>query len=215
MAGGLKRRVAEGGEKKEFDAIPNLEDGQEYEGRLVYVADLGLHTREFKGEVKSPCQKIALGIEILGEEVELEDGVVPRVLWTKPFNIFFQLTDKGKEIEYYKIFESGAEAEEEADWDAQLGKPVSVLVTHFKKDDNTYDNIKSLAPIPLKYQKDIEEAKIEPCIGDADDEDNACTKALYGLSKWMFEQRIEEDGEVVEDFDGDISSFGPDDEIPF
>ena len=214
MAGRLKRRVAEGGEKKEFDAIPNLVDGQEYEGRLVYVADLGLHTREFKGEVKPPCQKIALGIEILGEEVELEEVTVPRVLWTKPFNIFFQLTDKGKEIEYYKIFEPGAEAEGEADWDAQLGKPVSVLITHFKKEDNTYDNIKSLAPIPLKYQKDIEEAKIDPCIGDADDEENACTKALYGLARWMFEQRIAEEGEQGEEEEGEEFDMD-DDKIPF
>jgi len=209
---GLKRRIVASDEKKEFDSIPNLVNGQEYEGRLVYVADLGLHTREFKGEVKTPCQKIALGIEILGETVELEDSTVPRVLWTKPFNIFFQLTDKGKEIEYYKIFEPGAEAEEEADWDAQLGKPVSVLITHFKKDDNTYDNIKSLAPIPLKYQEGIEKATIEPCIGDADDEENACTRALYGLVKWMFEQRLTEESlpEVPEG-----GAFNPEDDIPF
>jgi len=211
---GLKRRVVEGSEKKEFDSIPNLVNGQEYEGRLVYVADLGLHTREFKGEVKTPCQKIALGIEILGETVELEDATVPRVLWTKPFNIFFQLTDKGKEIEYYKIFEPGAEAEEEADWDAQLGKPVSVLITHFKKDDNCYDNIKSLAPIPLKYQEGIEEATIEPYIGDADDEKNACTKALYGLAKWVFEQRIVEES-FTEEIEEEEGAFDPDDEIPF
>lgn len=212
---GLKRRGAAPEKSENKIDIPNLVEGQEYEGRLVYVADLGLHKREYKGEEKTPCQKIALGIEIIGETVELDDKVVPRLLWVKPFNIFFQLTDKGKEIEYYKIFEPGAKADTVVDWDLQLGKPVSVLISHYKKDDKCYDNIDSLSGIPVKYQADIPPATIDPCIGDADDEDNACTKALYGLSKWMFEQRIDDNPSAQEPSPVDPGFDPDDDDIPF
>ncbi len=209
---GLKRRGA-APEKSETIDIPNLVEGQEYEGRLVYVADLGLHERIFGKEVKSPCQKIALGIEIIGETVELDDKTVPRLLWVKPFNIFFQLTDKGKEIEYYKIFEPGAKADTVADWDEQLGKPVSVLISHHKKDDKCYDNIASLAGIPVKYQADIPPATIDPCIGDSDHAENECTKALYGLSKWMYEQRI--DDNTAKKPSPVAAAFDPEDDLPF
>ena len=46
----------------------SLEAG-EYDARLVYVADLGVHQDEYKGEVKNPAQKIALGLEIVGETI--------------------------------------------------------------------------------------------------------------------------------------------------
>lgn len=207
---GLKRRGAGKVQEKTSDFI-NLVDGQEYEGRLVYVADLGLHERKFGTEVNPPCQKIALGIEIIGEVVELEDGkTVPRILWDKPLNIYHELTEKGNELVAYKVFNPKAKAETVADWDKQLGKPVSVLITHFNKDDKVYDNIDTLTAIPVRYQADIPAAVTEPCIGDADDEDNACTKALFGLAKWMYERRIDEGipgQEEPEELD--------DDDIPF
>ena len=208
---GLKRR-GEKTEGKDLPKIPNLENGGEYEGRLVYVADLGLHEREYMGEKKPDVQKIALGIEIIGETVELEDGTVPRLLWVKPFNIYWKMSDKGAEFGYYKVFEPSAVADTVADWELQLGKCCSVTITHVKdkKDPSVvYDNIQNIVGIPAKYQKNIGAATIEPCVGDADDEDNPATKALYGLSRWMYDQRIVE-GDTQED-----SGFDPDDEIPF
>ena len=203
----LKRRTVETKDSK--SAIQNLTNGGEYEGRLVYVADLGLQERNYNGDEKPPCQKIALGIEILGESVVLEDKEVPRLLWTKPFNIFSNLTEKGKELEYYKIFDGTAQADEEADWDAQLNKPVNVTIVHSKNGDATYDNIASMSAIPQKYQKDVAAAELEPAIGDSDDPDNVVTKSLYGLTKWTYDRRIVEDG-VQDD-----PPFDVDDEIPY
>ena len=210
----LKRR-SEQSENKSSATFTNLDPG-EWEGRLVYVADLGLHAREYKGEAKPAAQKIALGIEMVGNTVTIDGEEKPRLLWTKPFNIFHSLTEKGTEMKYYNIFEPNAGDGDDADWDAQLGKPVSVNVVHVKKDDATYDNISSLAPIPKKYQKDVGEATIEPCIGDADDEENACTKALYGLTRWTYDRRIDE-GPTKQHPETHMKepAYNDDDEIPF
>ena len=201
----LKRRSPKGEGKSNLN-IPNLTNGEEYEGRLVYIADLGMHINAYKGEIKPDVQKLALGIEILGQSFEDEEGnTLPRLLWTKPFNIFHTLTEKGKELEYYKIFDGTAQPNVVADWDAQLDKPVSVTILHVKKDDAVYDNIANLAAIPVKYQKNVEASTITPAIGDVDDDENAATKALYGLTRWMVERRITEQQEVAgEDYEDDI-----------
>jgi hypothetical protein len=162
----------------------------------VYVADLGLQTREYKGEEKPPAQQIALGIEIIGQTITLDDKEVPRMLWTRPFNIFSNLTEKGVELQYYKVFDPSAQPDGDADWDAQMGKPCNAFIVNTPgrgaNAGNIYDNIDSLTPIPAKYQAGVGPALIEPCIGDADDEENACTKALYGLAKFVYDKRIEE-----------------------
>jgi len=44
----------------------------EYEARLIYVADCGLQLREYKGEVKSPAQQVALCFEVLGSTVTVD-----------------------------------------------------------------------------------------------------------------------------------------------
>lgn len=192
----LKRRSVESNNNKETSNIipSNLVDGQEYEGRLVYVADLGLQERNFKGEEKPPAQQISLGIEIIGEVVEYEDGETkPKLLWTQPFYIYGKMSEKGKEFAYYKIFEPTAKEKEDADWDAQLGKPCNVIIKQVEKEDVTYDNIGSLAPIPRKYHPDIAEAITEPMVGDADDPENKCTKSLFGLARWIWDRRLNED----------------------
>ncbi len=66
----LQRRTESNGGGGGAD-IPNLEAG-EHEGRLVYVADLGLQHMVYKGEDKGNIQQIALGFEILGEAGEEE-----------------------------------------------------------------------------------------------------------------------------------------------
>jgi len=169
--------------------IPNLDAG-EHEGRLVYVADLGLQKQEYKGEVKPDAQQIALGIEIVGQTVEIDDKEVPRLLWTKPFNIFATLTPKGNELKMFSVFDPSANEGELPDWDEQLGKPCSIVVEHVHKDDKVYDNIKSVLAIPAKYQDGVEAASITPAIGDSDEADNVVNKALFGLSKYVFDGRV-------------------------
>lgn len=187
----LKRRTPqqEGGNEE----YSKLEPG-EYIGRLVYVADLGLQERSYKGDVKPPCQQISLGIEILDHPVTIDGAEVPRILWTKPFNIFHKMGEKSKEFEMYRVFDPKAQAGEVANWESVLGVPCNVIVGREQgKDGREYDKIENLTAIPSQFRKGIPEAQTVPCIGDADDENNPATKALYGLAKWKWEHRIDED----------------------
>jgi len=212
----LKRRTVNSGNSNTSSVVSgNLVDGQEYEGRLVYVADLGLQAREYKGEQKDPAQQLSLGIEIIGETVEFEDGLTkPKILWTSPFYIYSKMSDKGKEYLNYKVFEPTAQADSVPDWEGQLDKPCSVTIKHASKDGNTYDNIGSITPIPKKYQDSVGEAVTEPCIGDADDPNNEATKALFGLAKWAYDRRL---NEAVYD-QGEVEykePYGDSTDIPF
>ena len=178
---------------KEKSDFINLPEG-EYEGRLIYVADLGLQERSYKGEEKPPAQQISLGIELLGQTVEFDGETKPRLMWTKSFNIFSTMNEKGKEYMYYSVFNPKAEVDTVADWDKVLGEPCSVTVRHRQGKgeyaDSVFDEISSLAPIPSKYRASVPEAELKPCVGDAEDPDNAATKALYGLSKYIWNKRL-------------------------
>ena len=191
----LPRRGSQTTERPASDSqYTNLTEN-EYEGRLVYVADLGLQEREYKGEVKPPAQQVSLGIEILGVPVEVDGAEKPRVLWTKPFNVFYSMNEKGNEMKYYKVFEPTATEGEVADWDKVLGKPCNVMVVQTNgkgdKSDNVYDNIDTLTPIPAKYQDAVAAATVaNPAVGDADDDVNPATAALYGLAKFVWDKRI-------------------------
>lgn len=186
----LKRRTPqnEGGEE-----YAKLEPG-EYMGRLVYVADLGLQERSFKGETKPPCQQISLGIEILNEPVIIDGQEVPRILWTKPFNIFHKMNEKSKEFQMYRVFDTKAQPDTVADWEAVLGMPCNVVVGRKEgKDGREYDEIVNITAIPSKFRDNVPPAQTEPCVGDADDENNPATKALYGLARWKWEHRLDEE----------------------
>jgi len=199
---GLKRRGSKqesGGDKPKI-TCDNLNAGQDYEARLVYVADLGLH-KAFGDDEKPDVQKIALGYEVIGEVITMDGVEKPRLLWDQPLNIYWQLTELGTELKVYKVFNPNADSGEEAEWEKYLGTPVSLTVKHVKdKKDPTilYDNIASIQPIPKKYQKDVGKGKLECAIGDADDGENPATKALYGLTNWFYERRIVESGAVEE-----------------
>jgi hypothetical protein len=158
----------------------------EYEGRLAYVADLGLLKREFKGEAKPPAQQIAVGIEILGKTRTFEGVESPLIMWDNGFNIFSTMTEKGTELKRYAVFKPSAKEGEVADWDAVLGMPCNVTVVHNATGE--YANIDNLQPIPTKYQKDVEPmATSDACTGDIGDENNPAQKALYGLPRWKIE----------------------------
>lgn len=191
-----------------------LQEGAEVEARLIYVADLGLQERNYKNEEKPPAQQLSLGFEAIGEFVELEDGTkIPKVMWTLPFYVYHELTDKGKELQYYKIFDPTAKAGEVADWEKVLLSPCSLTVGNNSKDGVTYDNIAGIAPIPKKYQGKVGSATIEPCIGDSEDEENPCTKALFGLVKYVWDKRIVSDEEYNRIADKEL--YGNGEDVPF
>lgn len=183
-------RIAVPSEKKEFDGESNFTrlGAGEYEGRLCYVADLGLQERNYKGDEKPPCQQIALGIEILGSDNNGE----PRYLWTRSFNIFSKMDEKSVEYKMFKVFNTNAKPDTVADWDKVLGEPCSVTVVSVKSKDGSteYDNILDITPIPSKYRDGIAEGRITPCIGDCEDESNPATQALYGLAKFIWAKRL-------------------------
>ena len=170
----------------------------EHEGRLVYVADLGLQERNFAGEEKPPAQQLSLGIELVGQEQTLSDGgTLPRILWSKPFNIFQTMNERGNEYKYYKMFVPTARDGEVADWDKVLGMPINVVVSHSKSGDRTYDNISSMSAIPAKYQDQVPPAATaQMSVGDAEDENNIATKAMFCLVKYLHDKRV--NGSVVE-----------------
>ncbi len=212
----LKRRAPKNDSKASEVVFENLENGGEYEARLVYVGDLGMQERSYGKEVKTPAQQISLGLEILGETVEIDGVEAPRLLWTNPANIFWQLTELGKELELYKVFNPKALPDTEADWDAQLGKPCNVTIKHVKgkgqHDGKVFDNIASIGAIPTKYQKNVVEGTMTPCVGDADDEENPATKALYGLSRFVWDKRLPEEVEETEVGEDD---FDDENDVPF
>ena len=196
----------------------NLKEG-EYEGRLVYVADLGLQEREYMGESKPPATQISLGIEILGETAMVDGKEQPRLLWTRPFNIFYEMNEKGNEYKYYKVFEPSAKEGQVADWDSVLGKPCNVLVKNVAgKGENAsrlYDNIDSISPIPAKYQADVSPSTItDQAVGDADDENNPAQRAMFGLPRYIFDRRIK-GGNNKAEAKAVESSEDFDDAIPF
>ena len=212
----IKRR-GEAQTSERTDPIPNLEAG-EHEGRLRYVADLGLHINEYKGEVKPDVQKLSLGIEIVGETVEIDGEQQPRILWVNPFNIFYSMSERGKELPLYKVFSATAREGEVADWDSVINEPCNVTVIHNQgkgeNSDRTYDNIDVLSPIPAKYKAGVAEGLVtDGCTGDADNAENPAQKAMYGLVSWVFENRID-GGETAPEPMPEISGV-QDEDIPF
>ena len=209
----LNRKVVQ--VEKEFDGESNFTrlGAGEYEGRLVYVADLGLQERNFKGEEKPPAQQIALGIEIIGSD----NNGQPRLLFTRPFNIFYKMNELGVEYKMYKVFNTSAQPDTVADWDAVLGEPcsVKVIVTKSKDGSAEYDNIDSLIPIPAKYRKDVGEARIVPAVGDCDDESNPVTQALYGLAKYIWEKRIDMPTKKVKPKGTHTVDVDAEDDVPY
>jgi len=184
-----------------------LLDQGEHEGRLVYVADLGLHRKEYAGEYKGDFAMVSLGVEVIGKKVAFvdDDGErteFPQILWTKPMYVYHNMSDKGAELKYYKVFDPSVKVDSVPDWEAQLGKPCNINVVHVEgKGANigtTFANIDSLTPIPKKYQDDVAEAETEMGIGDADDPNNQVNQHLFGLAKWMFDRRIQDEPAPVQ-----------------
>jgi len=180
----IKRRGSQ-----EVSATVGLLAVGEYEARLAYVADLGIiEGQEYKGETKPDCQQLCLGLEILGHTVTIDGVDKPQVLWAEPFNLFSTLDVRGREFKQYKAFCTNAEPGDVSEWEQFLGSPCNVTIKHSK--DGKYANIAELNPIPLKYQADVEDMKTEDsCTGDVDDEDNPAQANMYGLPRWLVDNK--------------------------
>jgi len=191
MTMGFERKSAAQPKAANTMEYENLTEG-EHEARLIYVADCGMQLREYKGEVKSPAQQIALCFEVLGSTVKVDGVEQPRIIWSKPFNIFGRMSGLSTEYSMYKAFVPTAKEDTVADWKGVLGKPVNIIIKHFKKNaDTTYDNVASISPIPTKYLDGIDDAiTTEFSIAGSEDEDAPAIKNLFGLAKYIHENRI-------------------------
>ena len=169
----------------------NLTEG-EHEARLIYVADCGLQLREYKGEVKSPAQQVALCFEVLGSTITVDGKEQPRMIWSRPFNIFGSMSGLSTEYAMFKAFVPTAKEDTVADWESVLGKPVNIIIKHVKKDaDTTYDNVAGLSSIPTKYQAAVDPAiTTEFSIAGSEDVDSPAIKNLSGLAKFIHDKRI-------------------------
>jgi hypothetical protein len=195
----------------------NLTEG-EHEARLIYVADCGMQLREYKGEVKSPAQQIALCFEVLGSTITVDGVEQPRIIWSKPFNIFGRMSGLSTEFEMFKAFVPTAQEETVADWESVLGKPVNIIVKHFKKDaDTTYDNVAGLSSIPSKYQDKVEPAiTTDFSIAGCEDEDAPAIRNLFGLAKFIHDKRISSNSTASTEQAQPVSEVETfDDEVPF
>jgi hypothetical protein len=173
----------------------NLTEG-EHEARLVYVSDCGLQAREYMGEVKTPAQQIALCLEIIGESVTIDGIEQPRIIWTKPFNIFGRMDSKSTEYKMYRAFVTQAKEDTVADWEEVLGMPVNVIIKHHKKDaETTYDNVDGLIAIPQKYASNVGPAMTADIgIAGSEDADSAPIRNLFGLAKYIHDKRLTDGG---------------------
>ena len=193
----------------------------DYDGRLVYVADLGIIRDEYKGEVNER-QKLVLGIEILGKEVEVEvDGekvTKPLVLWSKAFNIYAKTSSKSIEFKFATVFDPTFKGGIPFDWDDVLGSPVSVGLS--VTDDGKYNNIESLLPIPARFATNLNEAVSDPYAGRYDEE--PIKSNIYGLPLWLVKNRGElaDAPKEVEPKQGEVAPAAPaaqvaEDDLPF
>ena len=195
----------------------NLTEG-EHEARLIYVADCGMQLREYKGEVKSPAQQIALCFEVLGSTITVDGVEQPRIIWSKPFNIFGRMSGLSTEFEMFKAFVPTAQEETVADWESVLGEPVNIIIKHFKKDaDTTYDNVAGLSSIPSKYQDKVEPAiTTDFSIAGCEDEDAPAIRNLFGLAKFIHDKRISSNSTASTEQAQPVSEVETfDDEVPF
>jgi len=214
----LNRQAPQGTPNKDTNIeYENLEVG-EHDGRLVFIADVGFHKREYMGDFKGNFQNLCLGIEIVGKTFTMDGVQKPVMMWTKAFPVYENMFENSGEFKFYSAFVPTAQDKDVPDWEAQLGKPVNVVVEHTpdKKDPKkVYDNIASLAPIPAKYQEGVEAATITPAAGNGKEVQDA----LYGLAKWLFDNQLS-DEQLGRDFHNEaaadaVSEFPEDDDIPF
>lgn len=187
-----------------------------FKARLVAVADLGKFQDTYMGELKNPTNKMALCIEVPGNYVDFGDGKQPRRLWTRPFNFYNSLTEKGNELKFYQAFDEFAEDGLVPDWAAQLGKGVYIIVKETEKDGKVYDTLDSLVAMDEEVAANMPEAET-PFIIDAVEDNKQLEEMLFGLAKYQYDQPHYTDGKPQSGSDkpqnGDFDNF--DDDIPY
>ena len=202
-----------GGDKLTYD---NLEAG-EYEARLIYVASLGMQKRSpYNGKEQSNCQQIALCFEVLGSTVELNGETQPRTIWTDSINIFSNMGGVGNELPMYRAFVSTAPENSLPDWEAQLGKPVSLTIGQKESKGRVFDKITNVSAIPLKYQDKVPEAvTTEFSAGGSEELDSPAIKNLRGYQKTAHENRIRQNTTSTKQPQPVVEEEVFDDAVPF
>tara|TARA_R110002096_G_scaffold39407_3_gene107905 strand:+ start:543 stop:1166 length:624 start_codon:yes stop_codon:yes gene_type:complete len=205
----IKRTAVKQASTAPTDVLP----ADDYEARLVYVADLGIQKGNPKYDQKDN-QQLALCLEVIGHTREFEGETVPEFLWGRGFNIFQKLNELGNEYKNFKIFDPSCQEGDVADWDNVLGVPCSVTTVI---NDRGYAEVSALNPLPKKYHGGVGESLVtDMSTGDVDDEDNPAQKAMYGLPRWLVDNnRVgHEEGKPLPAQEA-VPSPIDDDDIPF
>jgi len=163
-----------------------------FKARLIAVANLGTFQDEYKGETKNPAPKMALQLEIIGNPVKIGDDMKPRQMWTRPFNYFSTLTERGNELKFYKGFDEFAKDKDIPDWESVMDKAVYVLVEPQGAED--YDNIVSLAAMDEEVAENVGGSESELIIDNVEGNERLEAR-LFGLAKYQYEQPHYEEGE--------------------
>tara|TARA_R110002167_G_scaffold299111_1_gene503449 strand:- start:15 stop:638 length:624 start_codon:yes stop_codon:yes gene_type:complete len=191
------------------DVLPE----DDYDARLVYVADLGVQKGNPKYDQKDN-QQLALCLEIVGRTREFEGETVPQLLWGSAFNIFQKLNELGNEYKNFKIFEPSCQEGDVADWDKVLGVPCSVSTII---NDRGYAEIEEITRVAKKHLDGVLDSIVtDMCTGDVDDEDNPAQKAMFGLPRWLVDNNRagHEEGEPLVAQKPQASGI-EDEDIPF
>lgn len=168
----------------------------EYDARLVYFGSCGVQKPHPKYPDNPPREQVAIALEVIGATRVYNNEKLPKILWTTPYNKFDTLTERGKELPLYSVFVPNAKEGDKPDWESQLSKPCSITISHHKNGDNTYDNIASITAIPAKYRKDVGDATTTPCYSDDCEAQNDAQAGMFGLTRYLWEQRIKGEGEA-------------------
>lgn len=118
-------------------------------GRVIHVVDLGIQSREFRGQKKEPCRKLLINFELVNDEFKNQDGETRRHrVSPKAFNM---LKDpKAKIHEFLGAIDPNKVIGK--DFEKLANLPAMVNVVHNKKMLNgkevTYANFGGVMPVP-------------------------------------------------------------------
>ena len=171
--------------------MPNLLPAGSYEARLVLIGDCGQVEDVFQGKSNGIKHKIGLGFELIDKKKIMDNGVeLAKIIWTQPFNTFGSLTERGKETEFYRVFDPSAVVKEIPNWKQFLNTPCTVTIFHDDVKGVMREAFRSVAPIPDKYHSMVGEAVTPQGVCDAYDDSNPYNKEMFGLMKVLFDRRI-------------------------
>jgi hypothetical protein len=147
---------------------------------------MGIHPREYQGQVKEPAQQVALTYE-LADEFLLDDdgqpdGAKPRWI-TETINLFNIESDKAKSTK--RIMALDPNLVHGGDLTPLLGTPINVHLVKEEKKGKIYNNVSGLAPMREKEVAQCPALVNEPRLFDLDEPD---MKVFNDLPNWLQEK---------------------------